>query len=245
MTTAAKEGTHCAAGRDTGLILHRMRVGPSTRRVRRYRPINHLPLASHMQSVFLEGNHMPQQQEFADLLETNLLALNRFVLGMVGNPFDAADIVQETAAKAFIHFADFRAQAKFKTWLMSIALNEVRGRRRREARSRLFYFEVEQLEQLPKATACDSPFRQYQEKEAGRILDDALSSLDPSNQDVLRLRAFDGRDMVDTARQLSISVSAAKARYFRAVRHLSRELVRRTRRPLRAKRPSLLAGWAP
>lgn len=177
---------------------------------------------------------MPNQEEFSDLLQTNLLALNRFVLGMVGNHFDAADIVQETAAKAFIHFADFRAESKFKTWLMSIALNEVRGRRRREARSRLSYFETDQLEQLATAGAGDSPYRHYQEREASRILDDAMSSLHPSNQDVLRLRAFDERDMVDTARQLSISVPAAKARYFRAVRHLSRELVRRTRRPLRA-----------
>lgn len=175
---------------------------------------------------------MPNQQEFADLLQTNLLALNRFVLGMVGNHFDAADIVQETAAKAFIHFADFRAQSKFKTWLMSIALNEVRGRRRREARSRLSYFELEQLEQLAATGTGDSPYRRYQEKEVSRILDDALSSLHPSNQDVLRLRAFAERDIVDTARQLAISVPAAKARYFRAMRRLSRELVRRTRRPL-------------
>lgn len=176
---------------------------------------------------------MPNQQEFTDLLQTNLLALNRFVLGMVGNHFDAADIVQETAAKAFIHFADFRAESKFKTWLMSIALNEVRGRRRREARSRLSFFEVEQLDQFATGGSGDSPYRQYQEREAGRILDDAMSSLHPSNQHVLRLRAFDGRDIEDTARQLSISVPAAKARYFRAARHLSRELVRRTRRPLR------------
>jgi RNA polymerase sigma-70 factor, ECF subfamily len=176
---------------------------------------------------------MPNQEEFSDLLQTNLLALNRFVLGLVGNHFDAADIVQETAAKAFLHFADFRAEAKFKTWLMSIALNEVRGRRRREARSRLSYFEVEQLEHFAAATPADSPYRKYQEQEASRILDEALSSLHPSNRDVLRLRAFDERDIEETARRLSISVAAAKARYFRAVRHLSRELVRRTRRPLR------------
>jgi RNA polymerase sigma-70 factor, ECF subfamily len=176
---------------------------------------------------------MPTQQEFSDLLQTNLLALNRFVLGMVGNHFDAADIVQETAAKAFIHFADFRAQAKFKTWLMSIALNEVRGRRRREARSRLSYFEVDQLEQFATAGTADSPYRQYQEREASQILDDAMSSLPPSNRDILRLRTFDGRDIVDTARELSISVPAAKARYFRAARRLSHELARRTRRPLR------------
>jgi len=52
------------------------------------------------------------------------------------NQFDAEDIVQETVVKAFIHFADFRAESKFKTWLMSIAVNEVRTRRRSEFRSR-------------------------------------------------------------------------------------------------------------
>jgi len=177
---------------------------------------------------------MLNQQEFADLLQINLLALNRFVLGLVGNRFDAADVVQETAVKAFIHYPDFRAEAKFKTWLMSIALNEVRGRRRREARSRLSYFEVEQLDQFPAATAADSPYRQYQEIEASRILDDAMSSLPASSRHVLRLRAVDERDIEDTARQLAISVPAAKARYFRAVRRLSHELARRTRRPIRA-----------
>src|SRR5580658_2854601 len=89
---------------------------------------------------------MPTQEEFTELLKPNLLPLNRFVFGMVGNQFDAEDIVQETVVKAFIHFADFRAESKFKTWLMSIAVNEVRTRRRTEFRSRLTYFDFDQLE---------------------------------------------------------------------------------------------------
>ena len=91
---------------------------------------------------------MPNQQDFHQLIEPHLLPLNRFVLGMVGNRFDAEDIVQETVIKAFVHFADFRAESKFKTWLMSIAVNEVRSRRRREFRSRLSYFDFDQLEKL-------------------------------------------------------------------------------------------------
>ncbi len=91
---------------------------------------------------------MPTQQEFTELLQPNLLPLNRFVFGMVGNQFDAEDIVQETVVKAFIHFADFRAESKFKTWLMSIAVNEVRTKRRTEFRSRMSYFDFDQLERL-------------------------------------------------------------------------------------------------
>ena len=175
-------------------------------------------------------SRMPNQQEFTELLQPNLLPLNRFVLGMVGNQFDAEDIVQETVVKAFIHFADFRAESKFKTWLMSIAVNEVRTRRRSEFRSRMSYFDFDQLERLTGATSNDSPLRQYQENETTRRVQKAMVSLHPAYKEMIRLRAFDGLNIADTARHLSISVPAAKARYYRAVHRLSHTLVRQTRR---------------
>jgi RNA polymerase sigma-70 factor (ECF subfamily) len=177
---------------------------------------------------------MPSQQEFTELLQPNLLPLNRFVFGMVGNQFDAEDIVQETVVKAFVHFADFRAESKFKTWLMSIAVNEVRTRRRTEYRSRLTYFDFDQLERLASATSNgDSPYRQYQEQETTRMVQNAVVSLHPTYKEMIHLRAIDGLNIADTARRLSISVAAAKARYYRAVHRLSHTLVRQNRRPLR------------
>jgi RNA polymerase sigma-70 factor, ECF subfamily len=177
---------------------------------------------------------MPSQQEFTELLQPNLLPLNRFVFGMVGNQFDAEDIVQETVVKAFVHFADFRAESKFKTWLMSIAVNEVRTRRRTEYRSRLTYFDFDQLERLASSTSTnDSPYRQYQEQETTRMVQNAVVSLHPTYKEMIHLRAIDGLNIADTARRLSISVAAAKARYYRAVHRLSHTLVRQTRRPLR------------
>ncbi len=176
---------------------------------------------------------MPNTQEFTDLLQPNLLPLNRFVFGMVGNQFDAEDIVQETVVKAFTHFADFRREAKFKTWLMSIAVNEVRTRRRTEFRSRMTYFDFDQLLHLPNATSNDSPFRQCQENETTRMVQNAMLSLHPTYKEMIRLRAVDGLNIADAAHRLSISVSAAKARYHRAVHRLSHTLARQTRRPLR------------
>jgi RNA polymerase sigma-70 factor, ECF subfamily len=176
---------------------------------------------------------MPQQQEFTELLEPNLCALNRFVLGMVGDPFDAADIVQDTVVKAFVHFADFRAESKFKTWLISIALNEVRGRRRKESRSRISYVDCAQLDQVVADRTYGSPDRQYQQQEASRLVKESITSLHPAYKEILRLRAFDEIDISDTARRLSISIPAAKARYYRAVHRLSQAVTRRTRKRLR------------
>jgi RNA polymerase sigma-70 factor (ECF subfamily) len=174
---------------------------------------------------------MRDQQEFTELLQANLPAIHRFVLGMVCNHFDAEDIVQQTALKAFIHFAEFRGEAKFRTWLASIARNEVLGQRRREYTSRLSYFELHQLEQMASAGSTDSPYCQYQEKENSLILEDAIESLHPSEKDVIRLRAFDGCGVAGAARRLSISIPATKSRYHRAVRHLSVALTRRTQKP--------------
>src|ERR1700691_1886748 len=145
---------------------------------------------------------MPNQQEFTELLQPNLLPLNRFVLGMVGNQFDAEDIVQETVVKAFIHFADFCAESKFKTWLMSIAINEVRTKRRKEFRSRISYLDFDQLERLASAISNDSPPRQYQENETTRLIQNAVVSLHPTYKEIIRLRAVDGLKIGDMARKL-------------------------------------------
>ena len=176
---------------------------------------------------------MPNQQEFTQLLQPNLLPLNRFVLGMVGNQFDAEDIVQETVVVPFIHFADFRAESKFKTWLMSIAENEVRTKRRSEFRSRMSYFDFDELERMAHTTSNDSPYRQYQENETTRLVQNAMVTLHPTYKEMIRMRAIDGLNIADTARQLSISVPAAKARYYRAVHRLSHKLVRQTQKPIR------------
>lgn len=172
---------------------------------------------------------MPNQQEFTELLQPNLLALNRFVYGMIGNRFDADDVVQETVLKAFVHFSDLRAQPKFKTWLMSIAVNEVRTRRRKEYHSRMSYFDFDQLERLARATTTDDlPLRQCQENETVWLVQKAIMALRPAYKEVIRLRTIDGLNVTDAAQKLSISVAAAKARYYRATRQLSDALARQT-----------------
>ena len=149
-----------------------------------------LPAEANMHSVIRD---MPNQQEFTELLQPNLLPLNRFVFGMVGNQFDAEDIVQETVVKAFIHFADFRAESKFKTWLMSIAVNEVRTRRRTEFRSRMSYFDFDQLERLTERHlnrfALSGSIRKTRQAADGQ---NAMVSLHPAYKEMIRLRAVDG-----------------------------------------------------
>ena len=164
---------------------------------------------------------MPSPQEFTELLQGNLLPLNRLVLRMVGNPFDADDIVQETVLKAFIHFSDLRVETKFKTWLMSIAVNEVRTRRRAEYRSRMSYFDFDELEQVATTSLDDSAFSQYQKTQTAQLVQNATAALRPAYREMIRLRTIDGLDFAEMARRLSISIPASKARYYLKTRQRS------------------------
>src|SRR5678810_400400 len=48
------------------------------------------------------------------------------------NEADAEDAAQEAVLKAFKNFRQFREEARFSTWLIQIAVNEARMRRRRQ-----------------------------------------------------------------------------------------------------------------
>ena len=163
---------------------------------------------------------MSNQETFIDLLQPNLASLNRFVLVSVRDGFDADDIVQETMYKAFLHYKDFRGESKFKTWLMAIALNEVRSRRRAEARSRISYVDTDQLEIVAGTGTKEPWFSDVDRSERIKRLRDAISSLRPTDKEVIHLRGVEGLTLADTARQLSISIAAVKSRYHRAVDHL-------------------------
>ena len=47
------------------------------------------------------------------------------------NEADAEDVAQEAVLKAFKHIRQFRAEARFSTWLIQITVNEARMRRRK------------------------------------------------------------------------------------------------------------------
>jgi DNA-directed RNA polymerase specialized sigma24 family protein len=48
------------------------------------------------------------------------------------NEADAEDVAQEAVLKAFKHIRQFRAEARFRTWLTQITINEARMWRRKE-----------------------------------------------------------------------------------------------------------------
>lgn len=57
------------------------------------------------------------------LINDNYQILTGYVIKLTGNAELAKDIVQETLLKAIVNLEKFRPQAKFSTWLITIATN--------------------------------------------------------------------------------------------------------------------------
>ena len=150
-------------------------------------------------------------------------------LSYVRNEADAEDIAQEAFLKAFHNLASFRAEAKFSTWLVSIALNEARSRLRREGSVRM-----ESIDQTPEEGGHVSPamLRDWREvpsealerKEVRQMLKRAVTGLPDIYREVFLLRDVEELNIAETATTLGISIASVKVRLHRARLMLQKQL---------------------
>jgi RNA polymerase sigma factor (sigma-70 family) len=144
--------------------------------------------------------------------------LFRTVHRITRNREDAEDAVQDSLLRAFLHLKSFDGRSTFSTWLTRIGINSALMILRKNRNSREISAHGpgvdETLWEVPDSTP--NPERRCAEREQGRILKDAISNLRPTIRRALELQILEHRSMEETAAQIGISVSAAKARVFRA-----------------------------
>jgi RNA polymerase sigma-70 factor (ECF subfamily) len=150
-------------------------------------------------------------------------------LSYMKNEADAEDVAQEAFLKAFHHLATFRAEAKFSTWLIGIALNEARSRLRREGA-----LHMESIDDASDEAGRVSPaiLRDWREvpsealerKEVRQMLQEAITNLPDIYREVFVLRDVEELNNVETAAALSITVGNVKVRLHRARLMLQKQL---------------------
>jgi RNA polymerase sigma-70 factor, ECF subfamily len=166
---------------------------------------------------------------FAELVRPYEPVLFRVAFAMLRNQADAEDVTQETLLRAFRKLQSFRSEARFSTWLMSIAMNEARGQLRRRKGRPLAHEESshDRLAKSPELVVRDereSPFDRMARAELGARLHGAISKLPPAYKTVLQLRILDEQSIRTTAQILRWSEGAVKVRLHRARRLLRRQL---------------------
>lgn len=142
-------------------------------------------------------------------------------MAILRNETDAEDAAQEAMLKALANIRQFRAEARFSTWLIQITVNEALMRRRRERTAMTEGIDDqrdEDGEYTPRDFADwrEIPSEALERKEVRQRLAEALNSLDRKYREVFVLRDMEQLNIQETADALGISVASVKTRLLRA-----------------------------
>jgi RNA polymerase sigma-70 factor (ECF subfamily) len=143
-------------------------------------------------------------------------------LSILRNESDAEDVAQEAMLKALANIRQFRAEARFSTWLIQITVNEALMRRRRERNAKMEGIDDHRDDGEGEYTPRDFadwreiPSEALERKEVRQKLAQALASLDRKYREVFVLRDMEQLNIQETADALGISVASVKTRLLRA-----------------------------
>ena len=143
-------------------------------------------------------------------------------VSILNNPADAEEVAQEAVLKAFTHLAEFRAEAKFSTWLIQITINESRSRLRKDRRH--LYESIDEARTDEEGDYSPKDFADWREipsetlkrDELRNALKRALASLPLKYREVFILRDIQNLSIEETAEILGISEGNVKTRLLRA-----------------------------
>src|SRR5216684_6863067 len=152
-----------------------------------------------------EGEH----ELFYELIRPYERRVYSAALAILRNEADAEDAAQEAVLKAFKHIRQFRAEARFSTWLIQIAVNEARMRRRKQHAGMIEPI-IDGRDEEGKYTPRDFadwreiPSETLERKEVREQLAEALASLGEKYREVFVLRDMQHLSIEETAKALGI-----------------------------------------
>jgi RNA polymerase sigma-70 factor (ECF subfamily) len=168
--------------------------------------------------------------EFHELIRPHERSVYAMALSMLHNEADAEDAAQEAFLKAFRNLANFRGEAKFSTWLISIVLNEARSRLRSKGNIKMESIDdpPEDKEHFTPALLRDwreIPSEALERKETRLLLQHAITDLPLIYREVFVLRDVEELSVSESAEALGITVASVKVRLHRARIMLQKKLV--------------------
>lgn len=153
------------------------------------------------------------------------------LFSIVKNEADAEDGAQEAIINAYRHLISFRGEAKFSTWLTTIAINEGRKRLRKAKGVAEDSIEAEteahegDYTPAPLTDWREIPLEALERKELREMLRVAVAELPDIYRQVFTLRDMEELNIEETAQALGINTGAVKVRLHRARMMLQKRLV--------------------
>jgi RNA polymerase sigma-70 factor (ECF subfamily) len=165
--------------------------------------------------------------------------LLRYLLYLTGNREQAEDLFQEVWMRVLVRGAQYNGQARFETWLFTIARNLLIDQRRKRTMSSLDeLFEGGGDDDRPMAfeLADDepTPFDHFANMEDRERIAAALLELDTLHREVLVLRFHEELSLEEIAKVTRAPLSTVKSRLYRGMAMIKPKLQRAHLRPLEA-----------
>jgi RNA polymerase sigma-70 factor (ECF subfamily) len=161
-----------------------------------------------------------------ELMGRHKRPLYSFIYRYVLNAEDAEELTQEAFVRVYLNIRSFKPNAKFVTWLYTIAANlcrdHARSKSHKEAGQTRSIYEGEKPLELPSNQAAPD-----QTAVTHETLDDVRKAIDALPHDLkvpLILTALDGLSQIEAGERLGISPKAVEARVYRARRRLEKVL---------------------
>ena len=173
------------------------------------------------EGALIERIRNGERELFYELIRPYERRVYAAAFAILRNEADAEDAAQEAVLKAFRNIKQFRSEAKFSTWLIQIAINEARMRRRKnhpELIEPIADRQDESGDYVPRdfADCREIPSETLERKEVRERLAEALASLGQIYRDVFILRDMQHLSIAETASVLKISTASVKTRLLRA-----------------------------
>ena len=157
---------------------------------------------------------------FTDLMREYYRFVYTIVIGVVNNPHDAEEVVQDTFLSAYRGLTQLEDATKFKSWLAEIARNCVRQWLRKQRGETVSLDEVsEGILQME-----DSPDERLTRQEQRELIRRTMETLPQKDRDIARAFYLEGASYDELTRAHGLSYNAIAFRLFRIKRKLSKQL---------------------
>ncbi|MEW5854281.1 MAG: sigma-70 family RNA polymerase sigma factor [Myxococcota bacterium] len=164
-----------------------------------------------------------EYEAFEELVSRHGAKSYALALGMLRNPQDAEEVVQDSFLNAFQKLSSFRGDSAFTSWLYRITANNALMRLRKQKRESLNVIE----DMLPTfredgvhahipggwARSADDLVA---DKQLSKRLEEGLAMLPAQYRVVLLMREVDGLSNEEIAEVMGLSIPAVKSRLHRA-----------------------------
>jgi RNA polymerase sigma-70 factor, ECF subfamily len=182
---------------------------------------NSMPAGTSHELELIDRVRRGENELFYELVRPYERRVFAAAMAILRNESDAEDVAQEAMLKALRAIRQFRADARFSTWLIQITVNEALMRRRKDRNHVIEAIDDrrdEESDYAPRDFADwrEIPSEALERKEVRQRLAQALASLDRKYREVFVLRDMEQLNIQETADALGISIASVKTRLLRA-----------------------------